>query len=50
LLLDISRPDCPVKEVELEGELGFRGVAPGSAEVRLWLPGSFGWMPEYELD
>lgn len=50
LLLDVSRPDCPVNEVQLEGELGFRGVAPGSAEVRLWLPGSFGWMPEYKLD
>lgn len=50
LLLDIGRPDCPVKEIELEGELGFRGVAPGSAELRLWLPGSFGWMPEYSLD
>lgn len=49
LLLDVSRPECPVKEIQLEGELGFRGVAPGSAEVRLWLPGSCGWMPEYGL-
>ena len=50
LLLDLSRPECPVKEIQLEGELGFRGVAPGSAEVRLWLPGSDGWNPEYKLD
>lgn len=50
LLLDLSRPDCPIKEVQLEGELGFRGVAPGSAEVRLWLPGSVGWFTEFALE
>src|SRR5258708_13162632 len=29
----------------LEGEFGYRGVAPGSAEVVLRLPGSLGWDP-----
>jgi hypothetical protein len=50
LLLDVSRPTCPINEVQLEGELGFRGVAPGSAEVRLWLPGSFGYATEFALE
>ena len=43
LLLNASRPSSRVDEFELECECGFRGVAPGSCEVRLWLPGSFGW-------
>lgn len=43
LLLNISRNENTVDEYELEGEAGFRGVGPGSAEVRLWLPGSLGW-------
>ena len=43
LLLNISRPQSNVDEIELEGEPGFRGVAPASAEARLWLPGSIGW-------
>lgn len=43
LLLDASRPDNVVDEYELEGELGFRGVGPGSVELRLWLPGSIGY-------
>jgi hypothetical protein len=47
LLLDASRSSSQADEFELEGEGGFRGVAPFSAEVRLWLPGSFGWKPEY---
>ena len=47
LLLDASRSSSHADEFELEGEGGFRGVAPFSAEVRLWLPGSFGWKPEY---
>ncbi len=47
LFLNISRPAELRDEFELEGELGFRGVAPGSAEVRLWLPGSFDWREEY---
>jgi len=40
LLLDAGRPDCRVKRFDLESEAGFRGVAPGSAEVSLNLPGS----------
>ena len=44
LLLDISRPSSQTLEVALECEAGFRGVAPASAEVRLWLPGSIYWV------
>jgi hypothetical protein len=47
LLLDASRPSSQVNEFHLEGEGGFRGVAPFSCEVRLWLPGSFGWNDEF---
>ncbi len=47
LLLDASRSSSPVEEFELEGEGGFRGVGPLSCEVRLWLPGSFGWKEEF---
>jgi len=47
LLLDASRSSSPVDECALEGEGGFRGVAPFSCEVRLWLPGSFGWKEEF---
>ena len=43
LMLNMSRPECKINEVELEGEPGFRGVAPRSAEAMLRLPGSFGW-------
>lgn len=43
LLLNISRLASDRVEIEMEGEGGFRGVAPLSCEVRLWLPGSFGW-------
>lgn len=50
LLLDIGNPLCVPDEFQLEGEAGFRGVAPLSAEVSFWLPGSFGWMDEYGLD
>lgn len=45
LLLDISRPASATLEIMLEGEGGFRGVAPLSAEVRLWLPGGAGFTP-----
>lgn len=45
LLLDISRPSNTTLEVALECEAGFRGVAPASAEVRLWLPGAPYWDP-----
>jgi hypothetical protein len=43
LLLDLSRPANEVLEVVLESEAGFRGVAPASAELRLWLPGADYW-------
>jgi hypothetical protein len=43
LLLDLSRPANRTFEVALECEAGFRGVAPASAEVRLWLPGGVYW-------
>ena len=43
LLLNISRLDNTTDEYELESEMGFRGVGFGSAEVRLWLPGSVAW-------
>lgn len=43
LLLDISRPSNQTCEVALECEAGFRGVAPASAEIRLWLPGGDYW-------
>jgi len=43
LLLDLSRPANGTFEVALECEAGFRGVAPASAEVRLWLPGGDFW-------
>lgn len=45
LLLNLGQAANARVEVSLEGEFGFGGVAPGSAEVRLWLPGSVGWDP-----
>lgn len=47
LLLNFSVPHSELDEIQLEGESGFRGVGISSAEVRLWLPGSFGWMEEH---
>jgi hypothetical protein len=49
-LADISDPVAGRDEYELEGEAGFRGVAPLSAELKVWLPGSCGWEPSYDLD
>jgi hypothetical protein len=43
LLLDAGCSWNPIREYELEGDAGFRGVAPMSAELRIFLPGSFGW-------
>jgi hypothetical protein len=43
LLLDIGSPLSSGDEYRLEGENGFLGVAPLSAEVAFWLPGSIGW-------
>ena len=43
LFLDISNPNLKRVEFELEGDAGFKGVAPGSAEIRFNLPGSIDW-------
>lgn len=43
LLLNISEPSVSQNEYALESEVGFRGVAPGSVELRLFLPGSIVW-------
>jgi len=44
LLLDASLPSSETLEYELEGELGFRGVGVGSAEITIWLPGGLGYL------
>ncbi len=44
LLLDLGHPASKDAEVDLEGELGYRGVAPGSVEVQFVLPGTFRWV------
>jgi hypothetical protein len=46
LLLDIGREGTDKLEYHLEGELGYRGAGPGSAEVSFWLPGSDAWDPD----
>lgn len=46
LLLDAGRKETVLDEYHLEGECGYRGVGPGSAEVSIWLPGSIGFDPE----
>ncbi|HEX6684015.1 MAG TPA: hypothetical protein VF062_14520 [Candidatus Limnocylindrales bacterium] len=46
LLLDAGHPDGELDEYHLEGEAGNRGVAPLSAELNLWLPGSIAWEPD----
>jgi hypothetical protein len=43
LLLNASAPGDGVAEYALEGEAGFRGVGPLSAEVTIVLPGSLAW-------
>lgn len=43
LLLNAGCPSNTVREVDLEGDAGFRGVAPLSAELRIVLPGSPIW-------
>ncbi len=45
LLLDMSQPSAACREHVLEGEPGQRGVAPGSVELRLVLPGAVAWRP-----
>jgi tetratricopeptide (TPR) repeat protein len=42
-LLDISRSAHELNEYDFEGPGGFGGVAPGSAEIKIWFPGSIGW-------
>ncbi|AKF06673.1 hypothetical protein [Sandaracinus amylolyticus] len=37
-------------EIHLESALGFGGVAPGSAELSIWLPGSVRWREEWFVD
>ncbi len=49
LLLNASCPWNTVREYELESDAGFRGVAPMSAELRLFLPGSDHWTAHPEL-
>ncbi|MEL6332849.1 MAG: hypothetical protein AAFQ76_09695 [Cyanobacteria bacterium J06626_26] len=44
LLLNASLNDSPELEYRLEGELGVRGVGPGSSELTLWLPGGLGYL------
>jgi hypothetical protein len=44
LLLNAGCSWNQVREYQLEGDAGFRGVAPMSAEVRIFLPGSLGWI------
>ena len=44
LLLNLGQSVSADAEVDLEGELGYRGVAPGSVEVQLVLPGTFRWV------
>ena len=43
LCLNAGCPWNDVREFELEGEAGFRGVAPTSAELRIFLPESDHW-------
>jgi hypothetical protein len=45
LLMDIGQSTDSVLEYALECEAGFRGVAPRSCEIRMWLPGSDAWVP-----
>lgn len=49
LLLNAGCSWNKVREYELEGDAGFRGVAPMSAELRLLLPGSDHWRAHPEL-
>lgn len=49
-LMDIGNPVAAGDEYDLEGEVGFRGVAPGSAELKVLLPGALGWQPDYGLE
>lgn len=46
VFLDAGRSDSGLPELDLESELGNGGVAPGSAELKVFLPGSFGWLDD----
>jgi hypothetical protein len=48
LLLNAGCSWNQVREYQLEGDAGFRGVAPMSAELRIFLPGSDGWVYDGE--
>ena len=51
LLLNAGCSWNPVREYQLEGDAGFRSLAPMSAELRIFLPGSDAWwfQPEDDL-
>ena len=43
-LLNATHQSTTRDEFDFEQEIGgFESVAPGSAELKIWLPGSFGW-------
>jgi hypothetical protein len=44
LMLNAGCSWNPVREYALEGDAGYRGVGPMSAELRIFLPGSDGWI------
>jgi hypothetical protein len=44
LLLNAGCSWNQVREYALEGDAGYRGVAPMSAELRIFLPGGDGWI------
>ncbi len=44
LLLNAGCSWNEVREYALEGDAGYRGVGPMSAELRIFLPGSHGWI------
>src|SRR5260370_9162131 len=48
LLLDAGCSWNKVRDYALEGDAGYRGVAPMSAELRIFLPGSDGWIYDGE--
>jgi hypothetical protein len=48
LLLNAGCSWNEVREYALEGDAGYRGVGPMSAEMRIFLPGSDGWIFEGE--
>src|SRR5262245_41434076 len=43
LLLNASRPESRGDDCDLEAERDYRGIAPGSAEATLLLPGHTFW-------